>query len=462
MNNKNGIEPVSSNDFSYVENKFGTGEKSYSVILSSRFLDQCDLYDKEWDETFRTFVASKFPYTMSPKTTKMIAKLSTILKKKMKNLGFKIDPWRVEISEEPYVVSVLSKVMATEPIEPIIQYTNEVALHIKKLKKENPEKPVTVRSFFSGACVADKCLLATLNNMGEHINIISSDSSADSVAVGVLNLEVWNQNLPEKDRYEIHIVNGKIPAELLERERIIVLQVCEALKASSEDTLVPINYDVLLIDNGLQYVTRRYSEQLISSCLNSKGDSGLYIATLGSDSNIKVEFSNFFHLKNIIKAIFLKDVRKSFLQDATHSSPFGLSHKYDYKVLKDGTILITGMKTEGTARMYNWLAHLILRKQDKLPEVMKAIKTATELSRANKAVETSPFDYHQSIINAIESKGMGYKVIAKPLDFEDFGWKEVGKDQFEKEDEVVDGGTMMERCKIADPLVIRISRIYVD
>lgn len=462
MRRKSEIEPVKEKDIILEENNYKDGTKSYSVTLSSEFVDQCDIYDREWDESYRKFVASDFPYTMSPKTTKMIAGLSTFLKRKMQEKGFYIDPWRIDLSEEPYVVSVLSKVMATEPIEPIINYTREVALHIKSLKQKKPEKTIHIRSFFSGACVADKCLLVALYNIGEYVNLVSSDASADSVAIGVLNLEIWNQNLPEKDRYDIHIVNGEIPKELLSKDRVIILQVNEAIKASKEDLDLQLEYDVLLIDNGLQYVTQNYTEELISNCLGNMGDNGLYIATLGSDRGVKVEFSTLFHISNILKAILTKDIRKSFARDYEFTSPYGVAHKYVFKKRDDGTILITGMKTDGTARMYNWLAYLILHDRKKLPEVMKAIKSSTELSRANISAETYPFDYHQSIIDAIEEKKMKFVELALPLNYEDFGWEKVGGDEYKKGEEIVDGGRMMEMCKEVDPLVIRISRIYVN
>ena len=238
--------------------------------------------------------------------------------------------------------------------EPINIYT-KVALHIKFLREKSQDLP-TVRSLFSGASVADKCLLITLYNMGEYVNLISCDSSADSVAIGALNLEIWNQNLPEKDRYEIHIVNGKIPKDLLLRDRVVILQVSEAMQAAKEDTKLSLKYDVLLIDNGLQYVTRNYTQELISICLNNIGQNGLYIAALGSDQGLKVEFSVLFHIVNILKALVTKDVRKSFAKDYEFTSPYGIDHKYVFRKREDGTILITGMKTEGTARMYNWLA----------------------------------------------------------------------------------------------------------
>ncbi|HQA98744.1 MAG TPA: hypothetical protein PLG10_00725 [Candidatus Dojkabacteria bacterium] len=462
MRKKTEVLPVSEENVSLKENSFKDGSKSYSVILSSSFVDQCDIYDREWNETYRKFVASEFPYTMSPKTTKMIATLSTFLKKKMKKVGFHINPWRIDMSEEPYVISVLSKVMATEPIEPINIYTKEVALHIKFLREKSQDLPITVRSLFSGASVADKCLLITLYNMGEYVNLISCDSSADSVAIGALNLEIWNQNLPEKDRYEIHMVDGKIPKDLLLRDRVVILQVSEAMQAAKEDTKLSLKYDVLLIDNGLQYVTRNYTQELISICLNNIGQNGLYIAALGSDQGLKVEFSVLFHIVNILKALVTKDVRKSFAKDYEFTSPYGIDHKYVFRKREDGSILITGMKTEGTARMYNWLAHLILHNRKKLPEVMKAIKSATEVSRANIFAETSPFDYHKSIIDAIEEKGLKFEELAKPLNYEDFGWEKIGKDEYKKGEEVVDGGTMMQMCKEIDPLVIRISRVYVN
>ena len=48
------------------------------------------------------------------------------------------------------------------------------------------------------------------------------------------------------------------------------------------------------------------------------------------------------------------------------------------------------------------------------------------------------------------------------MNYEDFGWEKIGKDEYKKGEEVVDGGTMMQMCKEIDPLVIRISRVYVN
>lgn len=441
--------------------EFENGLSSYIVHANPEFTQKCYEHDKAWDEDFRKNVAQNYPYTMSPRTSELIASTSTELKKEMSKAGFQIDPWKVGVDSEPYVMGVLRRVMVTDTIEPIIEYTSEMAEHLKGLKEKDPSKVISVRSFFCGAGVADKCLITRLHEFGISANLVATDIAADSVAVAALNFSVWNELLPEPDKYEIHIVKGSVPRELQGRDKTIVFQIEDALNASKENSNQDVKYDALVVDNGLQYVSKEFTRDLISNVSHNVGKDGLYIGTLGLDSQIKVEIPKFYHLTQILDGKF-KDLRKSYAEKSKYNAPYGYSHTYNYKVDKNtGMILINGVISDGAARMYTWLGKLLTSNRPRFREVMSAVKSATELSRAINVVETTPFDYHNVMVSELTAQGKDVEVLEKPLDFEQYGWKQVGEDLYSNGVETVDGGTMMRLCKEQDPLVLRTSRILV-
>lgn len=447
----------------FLEEKYSDGLSSYKIEISPEFVQECYTYDQAWDEEYKKFIAHDYPYTMSPQTTRLIASVSTELKGKMHDAGFSVQSWIKFSESESYVMGVLRRVMVTDTIEPIIGYTDEMANHLAKLSVESPDKLVHIRSFFSGASVADKCLLTRLYQMGTSANLLATDLSADSVAVGALNFEVWNQMLPEQDRYEIHMVNGDVPQELLDRDKTIILQVGDAITTSKRDSLNSTKYDALIVDNGFQYIDRGSTEEIVSNVLQNKGDRGLYIGTLGLDSEIRVNISPITHLKEIIKAYVGKDLSKEYSKKYFPKTPYNYPHKYQFTVGEDNQILINKVSSDGAARMYTWLANLLKTNRSMFGEVMKAIKSATDLSKANIEVETTPFDYHHAMLSAVAANNMEPTILEKPLNYEDFGWEKVdGKeDIYSNGEEEVDGGTMLRICKQKDPLVLRRSRIFV-
>ncbi|GEM_PF-1182508 len=441
--------------------EFESNLRSYLVKVSPQFIQECFTYDNAWDEDFRKHVGSNYPYTMSPRTTELIANVSTEFKKEMSKVGFKINPWKISSDEEPFVMGVLRRVMVTDTIEPIIGYTDHIAKHLKDVKEKDPSHVLSIRSFFCGAGVADKCLITRLYESGISANLIATDIAADSIAVAALNFSVWNELLPENERYQIHIVKGTVPNELYSRDKTIVFQVEDALSASEEDSKHPVKFDALVLDNGLQYVSQEFTRELISNLLPNVGKEGLYIGALGLDSNIKVEISKLYHLGEILKSQFI-DIRKDYAKKTISKAPYEYPHKYGFSVdKKSGMILINSVISDGAARMYIWLGKLLKGNRTRFSEVMDAVKSATELSRANKAVETTPFDYHNAMYSAITSKGYTVEELERPLDYEDFGWQKVGEDLFSNGKETVDGSTMMRICKEQDPLVLRRSRLLV-
>lgn len=443
------------------KHEFESGYSSFVVKVDPQFTQECYEHDKAWDQDFRKNVGPNYPYTMSPKTSQLIAQTSTELKKDMSKAGFQIDPWKVGSDDEPYVMGVLRRVMVTDTIEPILTYTDSIANHLKELKEKEPSKVLNIRSFFCGAAVADKSLITRLYESGIAANLIATDIAADSIAIAALNFSVWNELLPESDRYDIHIVKGSIPRELYGRDKTIVLQVEDALRASAEEKELNVGYDALVLDNGLQYVSREFTEELISNVSESIGEKGLYIGALGLDSRIKVEIPKLYHIAQIVESKF-RDLRQEYGKKSKYEAPYGYPHTYKFNVDKNtGNILINGVISDGAARMYTWLGKLISENRSRFKEVMGAIKSATDLSKANRVVETTPFDYHNVIVDTLSTNGNSIKVLERPLEFEKYGWKQVEKDMYTNGKETVDGGTMMRICKEQDPLVLRTSRILV-
>lgn len=447
-----------------VEESYENGLSSYRIRINPEFVQECYTYDQAWDEEYKKFIAHDYPYTMSPETTRLIAMVSTELKEKMHDAGFELEHWLKLSENEPYVMGVLRRVMVTDTIEPIIGYTDEMANHLSKLKSKSPDKLLHIRSFFSGASVADKCLIARLYQMGVSANLLATDLSADSVAVGALNLEVWNQMLPEQDRYEIHMIHGDVPKELSNRENTIIFQVGDAITTSQTDSSNSTKFDALLIDNGLQYIDRNSTKEIVSNVLQNKGEDGLYIGTLGLDSDIRVSLSPVVHGAEILKAYLGKNLSKEYSKKYFPHTPYNYPHRYSFSVGEENQILITKVISDGAARMYSWLAHLLKTNRALFGEVMKAIKSATDLSKVSIEVETSPFDYHQAILDAIDSNHMVASILEKPLNYEDFGWTKIEgeRDMYSKGKEKVDGGTMVRICKQIDPIVLRRSRIFVE
>lgn len=444
-----------------VVEKYKDGLSSYRIEINPEFVQECYTHDRAWDEEYKKFVAHDYPYTMSPQTTRLIASVSTELKEKMMEAGFHLESWMKFSESEPYVMGVLRRVMVTDTIEPIIGYTDEMAVHLADLKAESPDKLLHIRSFFSGASVADKSLIARLYQMGVSANLLATDLSADSIAVGALNFEVWNQMLPEQDRYEIHIVNGDAPEELLEKDKTIILQIGDAITASKKDSFNSTKFDALIVDNGFQYIDKSATEEIVSNVLQNKGERGLYIGTLGLDSEIRVNISPVTHLKEILKASVGKDLSGEYSKRYFPHIPYNYLHRYRFSVDENNQILIDKVSSDGSARMYTWLAHLLKTDRKMFSEVLKAIKSATDLSKINMEVETTPFDYHQAMLDAVDKNNMVAEVLESPLNYEDFGFTKVSKDIYSGPEGEVDGATMLRMCKHQDPLVLRRSRVLV-
>jgi len=452
--------PNSQNMIEITPCNFDSGYKSFIVKVTPSFVQLCSEYDKSWDDDFRTNIGPTYPYTMSPKTSEMIAEVSTDLKQKMAVLGFQIDPWKISTADGPYVMGVLRRVMVPDTIEPIIGYTDELAEHLYNIRKDYSKIP-SIRSYFCGAGVADKCLITRLLEKGVTANLIATDIAADSIAVALLNFSVWNDLLPENQKYEIHIVNGFIPEELYQRDRTIVLQVEDAVDASIREIDKNVTFDALLLDNGLTYVNKEFTSTLITNTMNNIGPFGMYIGALGLDSQIKVEISPLLHLKWIILSKFF-DLPIHFAKLSNDEAPYPYPHKYHYLIDgKSQIIKISGVISDGAARTYNWLGNLLINNPGRFIQVMKAIKSATNLSKANKVVITTPFEYHNVIVNIINSHGFVSEVYEKPLEYERFGWEKMSEDLYRKNGIIIDGLKMLRLCKEQDPLVLRRSRILV-
>lgn len=432
---------------------------SFKLEIPANFLSLCNEADRLWNIDFKVNIAKDYPYTMSPETIKYIAHASELVKEQMSNMGLRINSWDNGLqNHEPYVIGVLGKVCVPETIEPIFDNTDKIVHYLAGLHDNNDGRIFTIRSFFTGAAVAEKCLISRMYSEGmKNFNLISTDSSAESIAVAAVNLQLWNESLPLEDRYDIHIVDGKIPENLYSANRTIVLQVGDALLCSQDEKT---NFDALLLDHGLPYHPYDYGSKLVINICHNMGSDGLLIAILGLDAKIKVEISILTHFQHIVKACFsdvTRDPRIGLFQ-----APYNYPHYYDFYVKEDGSILITKVLSDGAGRTYNWCAKLLKNNFPKLIKVLKTMKNATDLSRVKDAVITSPFKSHCDIVEKLKANGYVFSDIERPLEYETFGWNILEYDRYVKEGKIVNGEELMELCRQQDPLVHRnsIFRVY--
>lgn len=104
--------------------------------------------------------------------------------------------------------------------------------------------------------------------MGVFANLLATDMSADSIAIGgALNFKVWNQLLPEQNQYEIHIVNGDVPPELIKKRQNHNSASRRCNYGIKNDSLNFVKFDALLIDNGLQYIDTSSTKEIVSNVL---------------------------------------------------------------------------------------------------------------------------------------------------------------------------------------------------
>jgi len=447
------------------------GIQTYKVEVSPEVAEQCRRFDKEWDLDFRKFIGPEYPYTMSPQTTRIIAEVSKEIKQKMLDNGFDIDRWEVGDKEtEPYVMGVLRRVCVPDTFEPIFDNTDKMARHLESIQEKDPSRTLHIRSFFTGAGVAEKCLVARLDQYKvKNFNLISTDVSAESIAIAALNLSVWNELLPAQERYDIRIVKGDIPQSLYSQSRTIILQVDDARAASRDESENKPSYDALLLDNGLPYVEAAFGSELVSNVAKNMGKDGLYVATLGLDAKIKVEISLGFHIENIMKKFLFGIDISNDKRIKKFTAPYEYPHFYGFKRYNTtkldestgevetikGNILINKVLSKGAGKTYNWLGTLFGTDLKKFKEVMGAIKSATSLSRAKNAVVTTPFESHVELVNTLNAQGYKFDEIERPLEFEKFGWQQTGEDSYTKNDQVVNASELMEICRQEDPLVLR-------
>ena len=433
----------------------------FMVKIHQTFTDACMEYDRQWDMDFKKHIAENYPYTMSPETTQLIATGSEFIKNNMASFGFTVNPWDTgRMEREPYVLGVLRRVCVTDTIEPIFDNTDKMANYLHQIANNDKERILQIRSFFTGAGVAEKCLISRLHTKGlRNFNLITTDNSAESIAVAALNLQLWNSSLKPEDQYAIKIVDGDIPKDLYYSNRTIILQVGDALQCSQNDIKAKPMFDALLLDNGLPYLDRHYGNDLLLSVCKNMGNDGLIVAALGLDANIKVEIDTTYHLSMIFKAL-RTDLRKD-PRINSFQAPYDYPHYYEFISKEDGSILIKKVVSDGAGRTYNWLALLLRTNPGKLVKILKTIKSATELSRVKDAVITTPFETHMQFVNHLLSQDLIFEEIEKPLEYEKLGWSRSGEDLFVQGERVVNTKELMDICREDDPLVLRKSIIKI-
>lgn len=271
-------------------------------------------------------------------------------------------------------------------------------------------------------------------------------------------MEIWNSSLSTEERYDIFLVNGDIPEELFGRRKTVVLQIRDALYAINEEHVnkTKINYfiDGLLLDNGLQYVSSDFGKELLQKAIELKGKNGLFVAIIGLDPAIEVRIDSIYQLKEILIGSCVKRFKK-LIDEKGFNTPFGYEHFYLFT--KDENITkISRVYSMGAARLYDWLHHLLFKLDIiKFMAVLKAIKSATNLSKASSIVKTSPFQTYLDLKAICEDNKLVYSFEAKPMDISLYNiYKEKLLKMTEKEQYKFLIGI--------DPQVLRISLLKIE
>lgn len=403
------------------------------------------------------------PQVMSEYTARYIQSLAFQLEKQLNPDSIE-RPWNPDDFELLYNFSLLLRVNVPDTIKPIADNTWDMLHQLKdRILSKDPSKKLFIRSFFTGSAIAEKELIRQMNEIGhDRWCIVTTDSKAMSNAYSAINLAHLNSLLPEEQKFKVLITDRKIDDEverlINSNERIVIIQKGQAEEQCHYSG--NIQWDALLLDNGLPYVPLEVGEEIVEETIKHKNpEAGLAVNILGLDSDIfvdipdKEKYKEIFSLRNLFS-----DYRKKF----TDYSPANYPHRYEYEE-KDGVYNISKVYSYGAAMLFT----LIRRNLTKAGTIKNLINHATGLSRAKSDVITSPFETHLSLLTLFKKNGIEYDETMRALDHKAFGFerkytdgewifrdprldKELSKDEFYK------------LAKDLDPLVLRTSRFWVS
>ena len=430
--------------------------------LQQLYISVREFWEDEENEVFNK-QRTPFPILMSEYTAKAVAVKANEIEKFL-NPSAEEKPWNPDNSEDLYNFSILLRVNVPDTIKPITDNTWDMLKYIEKeTLNETPDKKIFIRSFFTGSAVAEKELIHQMTFKGYNKwCIVTTDAKTTSTAYSALNLSILNATLPEEQKFKIILTNHQIDDEignLIDKhDRIIVIQkglaeICSKYSSNLE-------WDALLLDNGLPYVPKNIGETIIEETLKKRNsNTGMAINILGLDSDILVDIPTTTKLKEIFS---MKDLFKNYKKRFHKSSPTNYPHRYHYH--KEGDIYkITKVYSYGAALLFT----LIRNNLSQLGTISSLINNATGLSRAKSNVITSPVTTHYSTVDFLENNGIKYDEIMKALDPQAFGFNEERLENGERIfiDKKINTKYTEEEfyklCKGIDPLVLRTSRFWV-
>jgi hypothetical protein len=446
--------------------------KIMDVVLGQEQANEILEGNDKWLNLYKEYIDETGVYAMSPEVCERVSKLAQTYLTQMKNFGLQDDDaWAVE-DGLTYMEKLLNRVNVPDTFRDTIE--RNVMHGVKDLKEKQlnePNRLFNVRSFFTGAAIAEKGFLMRANQVGvKNINLITTDNSEHSIAFAAANLSVWNATLAKEDKYDIKIVKGEIPAELYNKPKTIILQIEDAKIASEKENCKECGWDMLLVDNGFPYVGTDFVETIVGNALENRASDGMLIAMLGLNERTKVEIPTIEKLKKIMNKDIIQDTKERLEKDG-HETPNGYTHLYNYKTDTKGNILIKDVYSYGGAKVYNEIKQLLVKGEIKLAlRVLNSIKKATSLSSATTEIVTNPTESHEETIRQIESRKINHQVIEESIDYTKEGWTRVVPTEeessvsymwFEKNGERHSIKDIAEEMRLKDPVVLQTTVVKV-
>lgn len=442
----------------------------WMVTLEQDIVKECNDLDKKWIDGkfgFGQNIASDFPYVMAPETSEIVFAKAENLGEMMKSFGIDIKPWDVKGDDTPYTLKLLHRDKVPDTFKPIFWNTDRIAEHLSQIETKK-DMPLMVRSIGTGSGVAEKCLLARLyDEYGiTDMNLISTDLAETSIAAAAVNISLWNETLPESEKYRVYVVNGEIPADMYKLNRVVILQIADAKDAMAWEKNKGIGYDALSLDNVLPYLSHELNDKILESVISNKGDSGLYLTSLGLDQGIKVSLDKAFQYKEILNPFknLMKGYMKAYEKNGSLPIHNGYWHTYGFHIRNDKSFLIDRVLSEGSAKMFTWIRKLIYHGQfETMGKVTASINKATSLSSAKEEVQSPPFESYIRYLKILQEEGLLVDAIEAPLYPEKFGYQLVDSKDFvyKKDEKTYTYQEVMEECRTKDPVVLRGSSLYI-
>jgi hypothetical protein len=339
-----------------------------SINLPERFFPKIEQWQNEWREEFdrRIPQPEDYAYVLHPKTSGLMKALfpyyAEIYENHIPDLRTSSE-WaegkthdvgqRVFVPDAYWLVSTNAKIVAEKA---------------GSMEKDH----VRVRSLFGGAGVYERSVFEFLEDPS-NISLLTTDVNPYSCLRIGLNMALYNVGKPESRKISNYIVNGTVPAELLERKGCCVVQISEALESMRNQH---DDCDIFTVDNGLPYIDQVDAYEILALGI----ETGAKMIQFLDLNKVRVKVSPLFQVSNILRGSNAARFEEILAQEDKVSGgnyPFEYRHKYVFG--KDG--LITEVYTPQGAALLDWIHDLIFSGNIPLAlNLIKKIKVATGLS----------------------------------------------------------------------------------